>query len=72
MARSMQNPILLGLVIIGIMLAYYFFIKPRTVNETEFEKCYKKCSTPVIGNSPEDCERFCEGNHELRSKTIGE
>ena len=72
MTGSIRNPILLGLLILGILLVYSFVLKPRTVAKTEFEKCYEKCSTPIIGNSPEDCERFCKGNHELRSKTMGE
>ena len=62
----MQNAIILGLIILSIMLGYYF-IESRKVPKTEFETCYEKCITPIIGNSPEDCERFCGGRHELRS-----
>ena len=55
----MGKPILLILLIIGIMLGYYLIIEPRKANKTKYQECYEKCITPVIGNSTEECERFC-------------
>ena len=55
----MLKPILLILLIIGIIAGYFLIIEPRMTKKSTYEKCYEKCITPVIGNSPEDCERFC-------------
>ena len=68
----MAKPIMLIILISGILLGYFFFVKPRMVEKTEYEACYEKCVTPIIGNSSKDCKRFCGENHELRSKTLDE
>lgn len=67
----MGKAILLIIIIIGLSLGYYYFVKLPKAEKTEYEVCYEKCVTPVIGSSQEDCESFCGGNHELRSKTPG-
>ena len=53
------------IIIIGVSLGYYYFIKLPKEEKTEYEICYEKCATPVIGSSKEDCESFCRGDHEL-------
>ncbi|MEA2007086.1 MAG: hypothetical protein U9O20_02910 [Patescibacteria group bacterium] len=62
----MSKPIMLIVLILVVILGYYYLVKPRLEVKTEYEKCYEKCAIPVVGSSPEHCERFCGGKHELR------
>lgn len=61
----MGKPILLIILIIGALLGYFLVIEPRMTKKTEYEKCYEKCVTPVIGNAPEECKSFCGKESEI-------
>lgn len=62
MDKVLRNAIVLGILVTSLSIGYYLVMKPNTVQKTEFEACYEKC-TEVQSDRNVSCVNICGRNY---------